>query len=292
VAAPRTAAASGHLVVATGFWIDQEDGAILGPVAWVSDDGRSWSAHDLSADLPGVTLDRIVGTSDGFLAIGFEADGLGWWQSDDRVNWEPFDVVGLPDLAILPPAVAWAPDSLVAAGGQGGSTIHPGIWAANWSLLQFDEVFDQQAVAGWITAIARANYGFVAVGQTLDDPKDPTQSHLAAWISADGRNWQQLALETPVGTGAGAVAANQAGAVIIGGSTQTRATALWFLPGGSGDPTEAPLPFYVRDVVALPDRFVIVGSCPLTLDCTEPLIAIGIPSELADAPAPTLPPLE
>lgn len=294
--APRVVAASGSRVVAAGFWLNADGSAILGPAVWVSPDGRFWEAHDLSGAMPGATLDAIVGTSDGFYAVGHASDSqpFGWWRSGDGVSWELLDVGGLPSLAVLPPAVAWRPDVTLVAGGHGGGRMaRPGIWAADplptfGGTLEFEETFDDEETWGWITALADADYGFVAVGQTVDAADDPTLSHLGAWISADGRSWHQLAIDSPVGTGASAVAANGSGAAILGRSELARSTEAWFLPGGAGAASAVRLPFTAMSIAALPDRFLVVGGCPPEDGCAGPMVAIGHATEDADPPAPTL----
>ena len=290
VAAPRTAAASGQRLVAAGFWMDPTSAEILGPVVWTSEDGRTWEGHDLVTTMRGATLDDLVGTPDGFYAIGQASDTQRWWFSKDGVSWRQIEPVGLPVLTIFPPAVAWSPELFLVAGGHGsGRVARPGIWVASDGLV-FEEAFDDEDSFGWITSLAHADYGFVAAGQTVDDADDPTKSHVAAWISVDGRAWQPLIRDAPSGTGAGTVAANSSGAVIIGWSTvQAQLPEVWFLPGGAGLPSTVRFPFLVQDLVALPDRFVAIGRCPPDEGCDGLMIAIGYPSALPNAPDPTLP---
>lgn len=293
VAVPRAAAASGGLLVASGLWLEPATSSILGPVVWTSQDGIAWEFHDLADAMPaGATLDRIVGTAGGFYAIGHASDvePLGWWSSPDGLAWSAISATGLPPLAMLPPAVAWSEEVVLAGNGHGGGHLsRPGIWAApNWS-LGFEEVYDDEAEFGWVAALAGAEYGFVAAGQTVEEADDPSASHIAAWISANGRSWQSLSFESPVGSGAAALAANDAGAVIISWPQPGAASDAWFLPGGASDPVVARIPFAVQGIVAIDDRFVAFGGCEVNEGCTGPMIAIGTPTEEPDASDPTLP---
>lgn len=289
---PRSAATWGPRVVVAGIWTDPNTAEALGAVVWVSSDGRNWKASDLTDALPGVTLDEIVGTSAGFYATGHASRAVpsGWWSSPDGLWWVPLEIGGLPNLATLPPAIAWKGDLLVVAGGYGtGPDPHPGVWAADKG-LEFKLVFDDEQKMGLITGVATARYGFVAAGQTVDDSEDQGQSRLAAWISADGRAWQDLGLETPSGTTSMGVAANISGAVIVGWSLDAQSQDLWFLPGGSGTPSVVRFPFFVLDIVGTPDTFVALGGCSAEDGCSGPMVAIGRASESQEALDPTLPP--
>lgn len=291
VAVPRTAAASGQRLVASGFWVDPAIGDIRGPVTWTSEDGRAWEVHDLGDAMPGSTLDAIIGTEDGFIATGYTSgpEPFGWWFSTDGVVWQDMLLVGLPDLNELPPAMAWNPDLLLVGGGY-GSRSRPGIWASSADGITFDQVLDDAETMGWVTALAHAEYGWVAAGQREEGADDASGSHVAAWISADGRAWRPLALEAPAGTVTIAVAANESGAVILGWSLTSRGPQAWFLPGGAGLASIAQLPVVVHDMIALEDRFVAVGGCPQDEGCTGPVIMTGMPTEDAAVPDPTLPP--
>ncbi len=292
VALPLSLAASGSRVAVAGVWLDPKTRGSLGPMVWVSPDGSSWQAYDLSATMPDVVLGSLTGTADGFYAAGWlSASGApGWWQSFEGIVWGPVDVTGLVGLSMTPPAVLWTPDLILAASGSGGpASARPAVWAADQG-LEFAQVFTDQETWGSIRALAQADYGFVAAGQVQDNPGDTATGHLAVWISATGRDWQRLAVDTPVGTRATAVAANTAGALVIGTSTAAQTAEAWFLPGGAGVPSVVRLPFGARSVVALPDRFVVLGVCPPEDACTGPMVAIGRPSQAAEAPTPTLPP--
>ena len=289
---PRSLAVGPDGLLATGWWTDQqgEANAILSSAAWASADGRAWFDAPLTG-LDETILDAVFGTPTGFYATGFsEVRGESWWHSDDGQAWSPIEPTGINQLMYFPPGVARQGFvNLIVNGGLKGASSRPAIYlSTNW--LDWDHVYQgEERGYGLARDVAAFDQGFIAVGQTWDDPDRQNQDGtFTAWVSNDGYAWQQLTVDAPPGTVGDGIAANADGAVAIVDSMRGTGSDAWYLPHG-GTPTTVPLPFRVQDIVALPDRFVAVGYCA-PVSCGI-VVAIGTPTASTATTAPTLPPL-
>lgn len=289
---PHTLAVGPDGLLAIGWWTDRqgEADAILGSAAWASADGRAWTDAPL-AGLDETILDAVFGTPDGFYATGIsDLRGESWWFSKDGKAWSAIEPTGINQLMYFPPGIArQGYVNLLVNGDMKGASSRAAIYVStNW--LDWDEVYKgEEDGYGLARDVAAFDQGFIAVGQTWDDPDRQYQDgRFTAWLSNDGYVWQQLAVDAAPGTVGGSLAANADGAVAVVDSPSSSGSGAWFLPY-AGTPTTVALPFRVQDIVALPDRFVAVGSCAPT-SCGI-VVAIGTPTASAVNAAPTLPPL-
>ncbi len=290
-ARPRSAAVGPDGLVAVGFWVDPDSGEILEPIAWASHDGRAWMSTELSGLEGGSMLDELFGTPQAFYASGFsQSRGQSWWYSSDGVAWQAIEPVGIDQVAFGMPAVANGGEVIVlGSGAERRRSTHPAIYASTgW--LNWERVYEgDDDTYGLVWGMTAFEQGFVAVGVASQESDWQRYGHAAAWLSNDGYGWQELDLDETPESGAVIVAANADGAVASGWSNADGSQRTYFIPYG-GTPTSMQIPFNIQGIVALPDRFVALGSCLGETPCGI-VVAIGRPTASAVTEEPTLPPL-
>jgi len=195
------------------------DGEALLAVAWLSEDGRSWTR--IEVDDPrerGATdldLHAVVDTDEVLVAVGIERGGPAGapeyptaWRSSDGVDWTPITLTPAAD------AVAWGylstvavhDGQVVAAGATDGpdsrgwvATVWHGTAAEGLARIPHDDEVFGGAGMPWIHGLATGGPGLVAVGTTdshyLDDPQ---WSPAAVWTSIDGATWERVAHDDEV----------------------------------------------------------------------------------------------
>ncbi|HEY3505610.1 MAG TPA: hypothetical protein VGN37_22845 [Actinocatenispora sp.] len=106
-AADATATAGGWLVVGSRYVLDRPR-LRREPVAWTSADGRHWRRDRIAASDGRQTLDRVVTTAYGVVAVGVDGSRFAAWRRDRRA-WHRIGVFGSADgtsgvrsLAVLP----------------------------------------------------------------------------------------------------------------------------------------------------------------------------------------------
>ena len=156
--------------------------AMVQPVLWTSDDGRSW---EKVLDVSGVGwLQDVAAGPDGFVAIGADLTGAGgiWYSTDGRA-WQP--AAGIADAGssaeLNVSSIAATRSGYVAVGGDGVCDVEPCpdgravIWTSpdgrSWSRLQRDdrfEVADPRTAANhsgaWATSAVAWDSHFVVAG--------------------------------------------------------------------------------------------------------------------------------
>lgn len=291
VAEPRSVAAGPDGLIAIGFWYEPDSGEVLEPVGWTSRDGRAWEIAALSGLEDGSMLDDIFGTPDGFYATGFsQTRAQSWWYAADGVAWRAIEPFGVDQPLWGMAPIATSGDLVVlGSGSERGRSTHPAIYASRgW--LNWERVYEaDEDTYGLVWGMTAFDEGFVAVGVASQESDWQRYGHAAAWLSNDGYGWQELDLDAAPESGAAIVAANADGAVATGWSNADGSQRSYFLPYG-GTPSSIAIPFSINGIVALPGRFVALGSCIGDTPCGV-VVAIGTPTASAVTVAPTLPPL-
>jgi hypothetical protein len=210
------------------------------PVIWSSDDALTWRRSDLG-DAVGELRD-VVARADGsgFVAVGATGSFMAAaWVSADGVSWELVEVPSaLPGPGLLGPVMSQiieTPLGLVAIGTEDyapdsathGFDIDATVWLSPdglaWERIEhpaFGSPGYQPNTGpefnGELVGVAyQPGVGIVVVG-SASDPSDPTEDfplhRPAAWVSADGANWQRydisgdLRLRGVTASGAGLIA--------------------------------------------------------------------------------------
>ena len=189
--------------VAVGYAAGAESGEFLGPAAWISDDGLTWTQTMDPADFPGTPSTGAprmlrIAVNGGTIVVAGEAPGpieddvsspvAAFWRSSDGLTWQR--VPDRPEFAIgvTPFADRWVTGLFdLAAGGPGfvavGATRSDGatIWTSTDGLdWRRTATLGEATVSG----IYRGGPGMVATGFT----GGPNSSDLA-WTSSDGIAW-------------------------------------------------------------------------------------------------------
>ena len=160
------------------------------PVAATSDDGRSWSVHDVDPSSGGEVKD-VTAAGDGLVAVGYTLDEDGnrrpaTWTSADGRAW----TAGSPLNAGDTPLLLWD----VATVGSAVTTV-----GQQWSL----ESDSPQPMSAWVSGDGRVwepapaadGWESVLLGDLVDGPAGAvlvgTDAGLTprAWLSPDGRGW-------------------------------------------------------------------------------------------------------
>jgi hypothetical protein len=95
------------------------------------------------------------------------------------------------------------------------------------------------------------------------------------WQSADGATWNSIVLDETPGTQATVASDGPLGAIIGGASQADHGPISWFLPPGATQAVPQPIDHFITAVVALPDRFVAIGTCAEGQDCNGQALLIG-----------------
>jgi hypothetical protein len=80
------------------------------------------------------------------------------------------------------------------------------------------------------------------------------------------------------------VADGPLGAIIGGASQADDGPISWFLPPGATQAVPQPIDHFITAVVALPDRFVAIGTCAEGPGCSGQTVFIGRPAGSASLP--------
>jgi len=198
-----------------------------GPAIWSSSDGGgSWTRASIAgpAALTAAGTGQLAGVAHGqagWVAVGTTLADKGGplvASSTNASTWTVTAGLGRNAAAI---AVAAGPAGYVIVGRQsagGSAAAVPAAWYATgltgWRAATVTTRGQQGQMMNAVAATAR---GFVAVGAAGTSP--------AAWLSAAGRTWQQVAVPTPAGAARAAldyVAAN--GSAVVGAGTEFSAS--------------------------------------------------------------------
>jgi hypothetical protein len=184
----------------------QTDASSADAAAWFSPDGRTWTRAKVT-DGKGRTMDQVVATDHGFVAIGeleysFHAGfhgGTTIWTSSDGRTWTHLpNKEAPPHGTALRNVVAGSAGFLATASFQfseGDTTprlpVTEGIWrsadAIHWAAIQRSPVD--------VAQIVQTPGGFVGFG--LSD--DGETAHPVAWRSTDGSAWTSVEFPPPDG---------------------------------------------------------------------------------------------
>ena len=243
-----------------------------GGTAWASPDGLTWrrTASDL-----GIELRRVVAAGGRLHAIGplpDRADGAPRsviWSSDDGRTWSNDQEVNAVDLT----AIAAGPAGVVVAGqgsidgGGSGAVVLTSRDGTTWQPAAF-----QPAAGQFVHDIVPFGAGWLAVGGQGDEGEE---HNAAAWRSPDGHTWQQAAAADSFSTPnravwMTAVTVRPGGrAVAVGPGPDGQATiwgsadgVAWSMVASTADAERASGTYGPTDVIATPDRTVMVGDYP------------------------------
>jgi hypothetical protein len=185
-----------------------DDASSADAAAWFSPDGRAWTRAKVE-DGVGRTMDEVVATSDGFVAIGeagydFHAGfgaGTAIWTSPDGATWTRVPPAEGPPRGTRLRSVLAAPGMFLASAGfenaqgqedQPRPPVTAGIWrstdAIHWKPIP--------ATPLGVGDVVAASGGFLAMGSTALDAASGATSP-AIWLSTDGRAWIEVALPRP-----------------------------------------------------------------------------------------------
>ncbi len=249
------------------------------------DKAVSWAASPLpGADTVQDVL-RLAANADYFISIAIDLAGergISWWLSSDGQAWEPIQPTGLPD-NLQAIDLAGAGGVFVGAGSDGDRPPrHPAAWLSSDGIDWQPSVWGIEEAGGF--SLARASgAGYLLAGQTGPDERTLSQVGLpTVFVSPDGRQWSHATFADLPGAQVDTAALSRAGAVLAiarlsSGTELPTSTALRFWPVGTNESTESQLPLVGITVVALGDRFIVLGRCgaPDQQDCNGATIAIG-----------------
>jgi hypothetical protein len=198
-------AALGNGFVAVGRDTDPAGGNFDAAV-WRSDDGQTWERVPLPADgfsgPVSQSMNDVVSTGTGLIAVGRNGLDAAVWRSSDGVSWEPVrsDVLEAPGAQEMLAVTAGGPGLVVVGYEDGGGERRRD--AAVWT---FDGTDWQRVAAGTLTAPAGQEMRAVAVvaGRLVAAGSDTSSGDLdaAVWTSADGLSWTQARDRQLGGTG-------------------------------------------------------------------------------------------
>jgi hypothetical protein len=215
-----------------------------GPALWVSaDGGTGWTRAALGgpASLSGAGGGELAGVAHGpagWVAVGTTLAAAGGplvVSSPDARKWTAKGgIAGLPAGSAVAAAVAAGPAGYVIVGHQTASR-HGAVIAAAWyapglSGWRSATVTGATVTGATVTGAAVAGQGqqVASAGQLMNAVTATARGYIAvgsagtsaaAWLSADGRSWQQVSLAEPAGAARAAleyVAANGASLVAAG----------------------------------------------------------------------------
>jgi photosystem II stability/assembly factor-like uncharacterized protein len=261
------------------------DADVAGSIWFSEDRGATWTLS--SGETPPVSA-GIATDGRCLVAVGrpWHAGSSEIWTSSDGTAWNKVDAPELVGVAIA--NIASTDGSYMAVGtrenafhdspGAVTSTSKDG---THWETTVL-------AAPGRLSDITIQRSGFAMSGDLGSG--DGNFGAALMTSQSDGMRISQVSRQ--VGSISGPIAAGPLGVVIGTQNIGNRFGAqLWFLPGGAtGAAVASDVSFVPGDVVALPDRFVALVSCPPTALCTGPFqILIGTPhGQPASATSPPL----
>ncbi len=206
-------AVAGDTIVAVGY----EAGDGFAPVVWTSTANGEWSRADLATEASGfVTANRVVGTPDGFVAVGIDQDlddefanETLVWFSRDGLDWAALSGDGF-EAGDLVAAIETRDGRLVAVGTTGGfSSPQAAAWISDdagqtWARAELPAPPSDRPITR-MSDLAVGADGFVAVGDqavngdtgwSQNDADGPLtlndQQDVLVWSSTDGQEWEQV----------------------------------------------------------------------------------------------------
>lgn len=223
--------------------------------------------HDLAAGGPGFVAIGNANPSNAGLP-DVDPPHAAVWLSVDGQDWERLADDAVFQLARMN-ELAGREGLLVAVGSRRiGEDDVPATWRSSdgrrWSLVEL------ASAPGAVEGVAAGPEGFDAVGSA--------DQLATAWRSADGVTWTSETIDHTAGTTATGVAANRAGVVAFGISTQLIDVPgfVWFAPVG-GPPSRQDVGTDLRDVTAVGDGFAAVGGCQAWGDCFSDYLVFARP---------------
>ncbi len=158
--------------------------------AWTSPDGVTWTAVVWPGTL-GETLDEVVGSGRGFLAVSRDPFGAGttlWWSSDGA-DWSQLDGTGPTDvnaanLRGTTGGVVWVPFD---AKGPSQPVFHS-VDGAEWveGLIELRSELASSDAELSLEVVEHLGGRWIAIGQARSVAADPV---LQVWTSPDGVTW-------------------------------------------------------------------------------------------------------
>lgn len=189
---------------------EQSDGSSADAAAWHSPDGKTWTRSSV-ADGTGRTMDQVVATDHGFVAIGeaeysFHAGfggGTAIWTSHDGRAWTRLADKAAPPRGTALRAIVASSDAFLSTAwfehSEGETTSRQPVTAGIW---QSADAIHWQPIPGTplgVAQIVHTQRGLVAIGSDGSDES----VRPASWRSDDGRSWTPVELPEPDGLPAG-----------------------------------------------------------------------------------------
>lgn len=241
------------------------------PVAWTSEDGTSWTIHEMGTTDFTFPVAAVGGADGTIVAVGRSRSEPVAWTTRDGVDWErhAVSILGTAGVAERMTTAVATGDGFVAGGSVGSELFDRDarFWTSEdgdaWKPVPDDPAAFADAE---VRAIATFEGGLVAVG-VVGPAQHPTGA--VAWTSRDGEAWTRVDEPAFAGSVAVAITAAPFGGVVAVGSTIDRREAVaWTSPDGrhwtrapSESSREHPGGFaWMTDVTAMDDLVLAIGD--------------------------------
>jgi len=252
----------------------------VGPVAWYSDDGRTWirvSAEDGPLGGDGLTsVTGLVAGGPGFVAVGGFTSGNDEnlitplvWTSEDGETWRTYADAIPPGSGVIVAKLVIMDGAIVAVG-QHQSTRTAAAWSSEdgFTWHSVDLVDTTGEPPGTMLDVVVTREGAVAVGRA--SPSLNVLPDIAVWTTEDGRVWRRLAPPDLFDERrAGPVAWGPAGFILPvadwhpSGSSSTEdeeTIMLRSIDGENWEELPTTLSGTVRDLIVVDSRYLAVGA--------------------------------
>lgn len=167
--------------------------------SWSSTDGLEWIQAPASSELEGATMSRVIGTDDGFVAMGSDEQGrIVAWHSPDGLSWERGELerAGRKRMDGYVIDVVDGPAGLLALGifigeDDGGHRLWRSADGRTWTALDGpDEIIPDLGVVPGI----ELSFSLIAVpdGYWLVGRGGGQGDVSVVWRSEDGSSWKRL----------------------------------------------------------------------------------------------------